>query len=158
MNITIRNLEAKDIDQLITLERKMADYHHSLRPNYWKSADDTNWDLRKSHRNEIINKDANLWLVAEVNNQIVGYMSAEIIPASPVKMYDKIGYIKNTYVIPEFRKKGIIKKGLQRISEWFNENNIKIVELNVDVNNKEGIEAWKHLGFEEQSKRMALEL
>ncbi len=97
-----------------------------------------------------------MWLVAEVNQKIVGYFSAEISPTKPVTSVPEIGRISNGFLLEEFRGKGIAKKAVEQFLAWFKQRGIKVAELTVDSRNIEGVRAWEGMGFKEYMKRMKM--
>jgi len=155
LKLKLRKATRKDIDALVMLQQELADYHHRIDPNYWSKA---NISFAKSFRNNILNKKigkrSTHAILVEFNNEPVGFFLAFFAEASPAIIYKKVGSINNGYVREEFRHSGIGKKAIGEIMNWFKKNDVKIVELGVDIQNEIGKKAWRKMGFEEYVLKM----
>lgn len=60
------------------------------------------------------------------------------------------GYLADMYVLPTYRRQGIGSKLFDSAQEWFRENGVRKVELNVLAKNTVGINFWKSKGFEDR--------
>lgn len=156
MNYTLRKITEQDISQIVELSGLLADYHHAL-DLYWKEGSETKNTFSEFVKSELEKPNA-LWLVAEVDQKIVGYFSAEITATKPIVSIPEIGHISNGFLLEEFRGKGIAKKALEQFITWFKERNIKVVELTVDSRNTDGVRVWEGLGFSEYMKRMKMNI
>lgn len=86
----------------------------------------------------------NLFLVAEVNHQIVGFSRCE---GSKLKRSShKVEF--GVCVLKEFWGYGIGKNLLQQSIHWADKHEIKKISLNVLESNKKAIELYKKCGFE----------
>jgi len=140
------------------MDRAVADHLHSV-DEYWKKGADIGGNDRISEmvRRAISSADES-WLVAESDGKLVGFFSAEIMPAIPVFEPERIGLISDAYLEEAFRGKGIAKEAVSQFLKWFRENGVKSAELNVATRNPEAMRAWEGLGFTEYLKKMRLEL
>ncbi|MCI0764932.1 GNAT family N-acetyltransferase [Bacillus sp. TL12] len=97
---------------------------------------------------EIIKKDTesprNLFLVAVVNDQIVGFSRCEGVYLK--RFSHKIEF--GVCVLKEFWGHGIGKNLLQKSISWADTNGIKKITLNVLEINEKAIKLYKKLGFE----------
>jgi len=156
MNYMLRTATKQDIPQIVKLSGLLADHHHAIDP-YWKPGSETKKMFDELIRKEIQKVNV-LWLVAEVDNNIIGYFSAEVIPAKPVVSAKEIGHISNAFLLDESRGKGIAKAATNQFFEWFKGKGVQVVEVTVDSRNTEGIRAWEGSGFKEYMKKMKLDL
>lgn len=84
----------------------------------------------------ILHKEATI-LVAVEEKQIVGFLIDEIMTCHlPISSVKKIGYITATYVIPDYRRKGIMKTLEGLAIDFFKKKDLKYVELNSLLENK----------------------
>lgn len=81
----------------------------------------------------------NGFLIAKINNQIVGY----IIGITK----KNIGTIVSIAVKKDYRKKGIGKKLLDSIIEYFKSKNVSLINLQVRIDNYEAISFYEKNGF-----------
>ena len=123
MEITLRRVQQKDLRRIHEIEKLSFKYPYSL--NYIKL---------------LLILSPELFYVAEVDNEIVGYVVGLI-------EYGNIGHIISIAVHPKWRRKGIGSKLLMKIEEEFKRRNIKIFVLEVEVNNKPAISLYEKHGY-----------
>jgi len=95
------------------------------------------------------NSKVNYWIVAIVNDDVVGFGHAFI------KSKD-IGMLEKVYVSKNFRHKGIGLKIAKELIRWLKKNKIKHIESGIYWNNKPSINFHKKLRFKPISLRMRL--
>lgn len=93
---------------------------------------------------------AGIWL-AEENSKIVGFV------ASDGNWFSKregkvVGAIHELVVLPEYRKKGIGKALVEKALEYFKSRGLEVAELWVGDENKQAMDFYKNLGFEEKDR------
>ncbi|PGK33861.1 GNAT family N-acetyltransferase [Bacillus anthracis] len=86
----------------------------------------------------------NLFLVAEVQNRIVGFSRCE--GANLKRLSHKVEF--GVCVLKEFWGYGMGKSLLQQSIHWADENEIKKISLQVLETNEKAIQLYKKLGFE----------
>lgn len=102
---------------------------------------------------DIRNAENSTLLVAEKDNELVGYLIAIGGKAQRNKhtVYLVIGISKN------YRRKGIGTKLFNRVEQWAANHNISRLELTVVTKNEEALSLYKKKGFEiEGTKRNSL--
>lgn len=87
---------------------------------------------------------ANIFLMSD-NSEQKGYVSLSVQP-----FIDKngIGYIESIYVKPEYRRQKLATKLINFSQEYFLEQNIYNIQLDVSKINEEAIKFYESLGFE----------
>lgn len=103
-------------------------------------------EVMKSNSNSTI-------LVAEINNELVGYLIAKGDNANRKRhsVYLVIG------ILTQYRGMGLGTKLFEELEEWANEHNIHRLELTVVTRNDAGVQLYKKAGFDiEGTKRHAL--
>lgn len=78
--------------------------------------------------------------VAIINDKIIGFVSAS------VNNYN-IGYIEDIFVKEEYRNMKIGSKLFCKILKWFDENEIRKIELHVSTGNESVLEFYAKFGF-----------
>lgn len=84
-------------------------------------------------------------IVAEDNNEIVGFTGAEL-------KSKRTAYMLKGYVEPSQRKKGVMRLMEAKLTELLKEKGVTKIDLKDDPNNTEGINTWKALGYESISE------
>jgi len=107
---------------------------------------DPKWILKN------INRENATVLVAELNGKIIGYALGWI--SQPWAYKGKRGYFCDCFVEKSYRGRGVGKKLIKAMIEWFKNNEVECVEADVYVNNPVSIKMLKSLGFKEVAKRL----
>lgn len=154
--IKLRKAKRADIDALVELEVLLAEYHHKIEPEYWKSPRTARGHFKKLLAKEMIKRDA-LILVVEAGGKIIGHFTGEIM--RPKAMKPKIiGHVGHGFLLEKYRGQGIAKKAVGILIKWFKRKGAKVAELSVDSRNVAGLHAWRSLGFKEFVKKMKMEI
>jgi GNAT superfamily N-acetyltransferase len=104
----------------------------------------------KNQLSELSNNPDTISLISIENNQIVGFLIGAIIPCRVpgfVSKIKKVGYLDEAYVLPAYRRKGILKAMEESALCFFRERNIKYVELNFFTANDAAKKSWEALGY-----------
>ncbi len=149
--MNIRIAIKSDLPVIIKMASSMIDYHHSLDAYYKPSEDYKN--LEETLTGELDDKDVAL-LVAEDNDQIVGYIRGVVEAAPEYIKPKKIGVVFDAFVENSAREGGIGKQLFEELKEWFATKKVKHLELSVDARNSAGIAFWKKLGFSDYKLRL----
>ncbi len=123
MEVMLRRAQQKDLRKIHQIEKLSFKYPYSL--NYIRL---------------LLILSPELFYVAEVDNEIVGYIVGLI-------EYENIGHIVSIAVHPKWRRRGIGSKLLMKIEEEFKKRNIKVFVLEVEVNNKPAISLYEKHGY-----------
>lgn len=150
--ITIRRADSKDLQNILSLTRKLWDYHVPLDP-LWRSGQQMKQHDRQWYRTKMRSKNFRVY-VAEHKDKIIGFFSGQIRPSSKALRYKYQGFINQAYLKPDYQGLGVGKKLLDEYITWFKSRKLNFVELHVDSRNIQGHKAWSKMGFKEYLKRM----
>lgn len=156
MDYILRKATEKDIPQIVELSGLLADHHHIL-DTFWSPGLATKPNFEEYLKDDL-GKSNTMWLVAESEEKLIGYFSAEIRTTKSYISVSGIGHLSSGFVLEKYRGKGIAKAAFEKFFEWFKENDLKVAELSVDSRNIDSVKAWESLGFIEYMKRMKLDL
>ncbi|MBW6451441.1 MAG: GNAT family N-acetyltransferase [DPANN group archaeon] len=95
----------------------------------------------KQNIKKAISDNNTLYLIAYEDNKPVGFCESYI--------KNDVGILSSTFIILEYRNKGIVKVLFNMVLNWFNTNNVKIIKTNVYSNNIIALTVWKSMGFKE---------
>ncbi len=125
--------------------------------NYHKDFDTLLQDVNPSKRNlkkefeEIINNQNTFFRFAKNNNQIVGYIYAEIQSIDEnEKGWSKIADLNSIFIKKEYRKRGFAKEMMNQFIKNMKEQNIYFIKSSSNVKNLASVEFHKQLGFQKQ--------
>jgi len=144
--VKIRRATPKDREAIAGLWRELMDLHRDLDPKGFALADDalTVWfdilDKRMTDEDCLL-------LVAEAEKAVVGFMKGSIAEDSPVLAHRRHGYVGETCVAEEWRRRGVGRRLYQRLVEWFRERGMKEIRLHISAFNPVSDSFWRALGF-----------
>ncbi|RJX28866.1 MAG: GNAT family N-acetyltransferase [Dethiobacter sp.] len=106
-----------------------------------------------------LEEDAKKVFVAVDEGKVVGFIAGEVIDCFlPISRVDKTGYIAGAYVMPSYRRKGILRHLEKMIQDFFKELGLKYAELHVLSLNNAGKTSWESMGYatfrEQMRKRL----
>ena len=120
----IRKMILEDVPQIAAIERLCfsAPWNENMIISSWESR-------------------LSCWLVAEVDNCVVGYVGSEAVLDSADMM--------NIAVAPEYRKRGIAEALIRALVKCLQKRDILFLLLEVRVSNMPAIALYNKLGFEQ---------
>ena len=151
--IKIRKAKLKDINSIVTLEKKLIDhsdkiiknsYPENLKDFYFNKSRD---EIAKKFIKNAIHSKNGLVIIAENNEKILGYLLITIRNNFSFFNLKKYGKLQTIYVKDEYRKMGISSKLMDEAIKWCIERGIKRISLDVLPNNFNAINIYKKWGF-----------
>jgi ribosomal protein S18 acetylase RimI-like enzyme len=137
-------------DELEPLYRALHQHHEPLRnftlPDGWPEA----------QRAMLTSEAETVLLVARTDDGVVAVLDG-LIRVHPITG-TRSGCINSAYVDPQWRRRGLTARMTERFQRWAVEHGATELSLGLDAANEVGIEAWRSLGFEAVSYRMARDL
>lgn len=153
--IKIKKASIDDIPELLKLWKEMMDYHSKLTKK--------RYDLSKNYKkimNEWFSKNLksnnSMTLKAVIGSKIIGYSLGFIKEIPHVFKDNKIAFISEAYVLPEYRKKDVMKKIVEEMKKFYRKKSFKDIELKVNSKNILAVKAWSKMGFKENFKLMSM--
>ncbi len=143
--IIIRKAKISDFQGIHNLIMQVHKLHVNKRNDIYKDVDPMNFE---EFRTELSNSN-NIYLIAELENDIVGICFSQIKEISNNKIMKnrKILHIENICVDENHQKNGIGKKLYEQIVELAKEKNIDNIELMVWGFNENAIKFYENLGM-----------
>ena len=136
-----------DINAVVELSYMVGKMHDDALPEYFnKTSKNEHLRIIKNMMND---KDACI-LVAKDEVNVIGF-ACLYVKKNEREGYkvNRVGYIYNLGVDEKYRRKGVGKKLLEKAIDYFKNNECEAVDLNVFMFNKEALEFYKSLGFDE---------
>jgi len=144
--VEVRDATKSDLRAVTNLWVELAEYHSELSDIFALS-----WDSRLRWSRYLASKFKEIstkLVVAEEDGKIVGFMLCLLSPNVPVYAERKVGVISDAFVLPERRKKGIMKLMFDHSVKWFKKNKVKSIQLGVAAVNPDALAVWSKMGFE----------
>jgi ribosomal protein S18 acetylase RimI-like enzyme len=154
----IRKATAKDIPAIIECSKEF----HTCGTALFNENERKLFKFKKNHIS-ILKKFLEKWIrsrkaqvfVAEVDEEIIGYMIATTNKLASVFEHGHEIYIEGIFVRELFRRKGVGKMLMREVEKWAKEKGIYSLGLNVHVRNKEAVSAYKKIGFFAHNYKMS---
>src|SRR5207302_9371064 len=93
-------------------------------------------------------------IVGEVNGEIVAFVAGRIRTLPPYFGAAPVGHISEVFVTEQHRSGGLGRRVLAAALEWFTQQQITRVELQVVAGNPDGIRFYRQLGWHEELLQM----
>jgi ribosomal protein S18 acetylase RimI-like enzyme len=141
--VVIREVKEDDLKSIAPLLTRFYRFNEEFDPA-WSTK-----ELSEEEIEEILKRRmsaGDLILVAEVEGRIVGFLRAEI-EENPFLENDKIVMIKELYVKPEFRRRGIARRLVDEASKLLRKFDAKILAAEFPTLNVVANDFYKKLGF-----------
>jgi ribosomal protein S18 acetylase RimI-like enzyme len=135
------------LPEIIGLWDEFARFHEPFDPRY-PMRDDIRSGYEVYLRKTMEEKDTRV-MVAQDNGKTVGFVMAMIRKYPPVWQRERHGFIEEIAVAADYRRKGTGSRLLKKIMDWFESENIDMIELTVASKNKVGYSFWKKHGFQD---------
>ena len=139
MKYTVRQATALDIDQIISLCIKLAEFEGKLIRKVPSRSEITARVL-----DEVLHDSSCAYFVAEDGPKIIGIVKVAHKESGAAK-------ISEAYVLEEYRNKGIMHALFERAVGWAVSRGLKFIYLTVVVGNDYAFNFWKKMGFEFES-------
>jgi len=125
----------------------MLDFHY-LRDGRFELAEDAD-ALFASHLEQALLRNDHRVAVALREAQVVGYVHTAVLENLEMFRIRRYGLLSDLAVAPEMRRQGIGMALWHAAQQWFSEQGISSVQLNVSEANPEAQEFWRACGFRE---------
>ena len=149
----IRKAKKEDIESIHKLDRESTKYHKKFDKDFYTISEKW-WKIKKDSQLKAIKSPTNFVLVAELDEKVVGYIWGYV----ETIMKNKIGKIQELIVTSKQRGKGIGKKLIKRMLDFFKERDCIVSEIEVFVENLPTIQVYEKAGFKKREYKMQLKL
>jgi ribosomal protein S18 acetylase RimI-like enzyme len=135
-SITIREMELEDLPSIFALGERL--FTSDLWPNLYRT-----WD--EDELVDMFSVDRETCLVADRDGTIVGFVLGSII--SKRRSAWIYGYVVWLAVHPRYRRRGLAQRLLERLTELFVREGVRIILTDTDANNTAAVEFFERQGF-----------
>ncbi len=145
LNSIIRQAKIKDIEGIVKLWKELMDFHLPF-DKYFEMREEAPVHFQRFLKDNIINDDR-IVVVAQINDEIVGYMMGIIAFNPPVFKLEKYGEITDACVSGIYRNQDLGLKLFKEIKRWFKDQDLTRIDINAAANNPISNKFWKKMGF-----------
>ncbi len=149
MEIVVREAVITDVEALIRCHNRFMEHHITGDKRFTlRAGAKEKW---REQISEWVGNPDTLVLVAENKTIVVGCAYTIIKSGALDFGPEKIGYICDVYVDPDYRRQGIAKRFLTTAQNWLQKRGITIIEASWSVHSTEAQKTWPSLGFKPMS-------
>ena len=150
----LRQATEEDLDKIGPLWQAL--YAHQAEHGMLLKLEDDAYQAWLQSMAPFLGRFANI-VVAEMDGKIVAFVAGRIRTLPPCFGSQTIGTISEVFVSAELRGGGIGRRLLNFAMEWFKEQGIDRVELQVVAGNPDGIRFYQQLGWHEELRQMVFD-
>lgn len=147
----IRRAKKSDIEDIIRLADQLRKTEAPLDKTKNIKEDSYLSDIYREKELKYISSRKKIFLVAEIDEKIIGYVNGYIVENSDIYYREPVAYLDCLCVDKVSRKQGIGKKLIDEFSSIVKKKGAKYVKLNAFENNTPAVNLYKKEGFEEYS-------
>lgn len=142
----VRQARLDDLSAIVELrlallrEYKDHPFYSRLRPN-------TRARALELYQNQLTSPLEAMFL-AERGDVVIGVLRCVDTATSPVLLPERYCYVSSVYVLPQERKKGVLRALLEAADRWCEERGLGEMRLHNSIFSGEARHAWKALGFD----------
>lgn len=152
----IRRAKAADRDNVVRLWMDLLRSQGEIDGRY-APADDAEVRWRNDF-DEWLDRDSRRLLVAVVDDQVRGFITAERWAPPPIFRLSLEVYVDELYVEPKFRRSGIGSSLISAIKQWAEELGAERIRAGVLASNEDGGAFWAAAGGEVMSVTFGIDL
>ena len=156
MQICITKAKPKDLPKVIPLWKEMILFHYQRDKAFQliNGAEKIFEDYLKSCLQDSEN---NILLLAEKDNNTIGYCFAKTSNRPPIFEKCSCGIITDISVTDKFRRTGVGRLLFKEAKEWFSKKEINLIQLDISAVNEVSRAFWERMGFKPYMITMSLE-
>ena len=142
--MNIRRANSNDLQTIAKLWWDMHDFNSKYDDRYYETI--TKEECIKYKFNflkDLIDNPNHLIWVTENENEIIGYVYVEIIERPPIFKYNRFAKVQEASIKRKYQQKGIFRKNFEVITKELINQNIKLAELEIDLDNPAQMAYWK---------------
>ena len=147
----IRTAKKSDIEDIIRLADQLRKTEAPLDKTKNIKEDSYLSDVYREKELKYISSRKKIFLVAEIDKKIIGYVNGYIVENSDIYYRDPVAYLDCLCVDKVSRKQGVGKQLIDEFSSIVKKKGAKYVKLNAFENNTPAVNLYKKEGFEEYS-------
>ena len=146
--ISIREAKIEDLEAIQNFNNKLCakenrEFDPTINPEFATT------ESGKEYFKESIESDTKIALVAEDNDEIIGYIVGGIEEVSDYRNITNICEVENMWVDEKYRSQGIGKQFMDKLEIWAREKGINRMRAITSYKNEKAIKFYKREGYSE---------
>jgi len=157
MKVTIKNATIYDLRKVQELNLKLFEKEYEE----YDPLLNLNWTFGKEgtkYYKDRVSKDDGCVLIAIVENEIVGYLCGGIKKAEAYRNLPIVAELENTFVLEDFRSKGVGKQLFDEFINWCKNKKVGKVRVEGSAQNERVIKFYRTNNFKDYTLVLELDL
>lgn len=142
----IRDAKPSDIDKLVELRLSLQRHLEVSNPMVWRITVQGAGSLKQGLE-EAMRDDQGRMVVATTNGEVIGFAHGQVSRRTDYRP-NAVGTISKIFVQKEFRGRGVGRRLVGGLCQYFRMKNVEDVTLRYVIGNREAEEFWNGLGFQ----------
>lgn len=148
MEVIIKTATINDLQKVQELNLKLFEKEHKEFDSLL-NLDWTFGEVGTKYYQDRISKDDDCVFVAIVDNKIVGYLCGGLTKAEDYRNLPIVAELESTFVLDEFRSKGIGKQLYNKFIEWCKTKNVGKLRVEASAQNELAIKFYRNNKFKD---------
>jgi ribosomal protein S18 acetylase RimI-like enzyme len=140
----VRRAEAKDIQEILKLNKKLFDFEQAFGKQY--NMDWTYSQVGKTYFDKRISDKNGICLVAEEEKKIIGYLMS-YVGKYPYRTDIWMAEIENMFVEESYRRKGVGRALVKALLKTLKERKVRRMKVEARCPNEQALQFYKAVGF-----------
>jgi ribosomal protein S18 acetylase RimI-like enzyme len=145
-NLIVRRATSSDVDTIVRLRLLLQEHVEDSNLLVWRITERGRRLLKQETGKDLSNRNICV-LLAEVGGETIGFAQGEVASRSDYTPRT-VGHISLLYVIRRFRRKGVGRRLVKELCEFYNPNKAEHLTVRYIIGNEEAEGFWTQLGFE----------
>lgn len=157
-NYILRLAERDDLDEIMRLYQQLMGLHEALDPRL--ALDGDGIEAFRDHLAGVLDSEYDRILVAEAPDGVglAGFIMGRLAQNPPVFRQPYYGYVTDMCVDARWRRRGIGRALFEALRQWFREQGLLTMQVNVAVRNPVSQAFWRAMGFTDFLDRLWQEI
>ena len=145
-NLTVRRAASSDVERIVELRLLSQEHAEKSNPLIWRITEEGKKFLKQKVESDLADSNIHV-LLAEADGKTIGFVQGEVTRRSD-HVPRSVGQVSLMYVVKQFRRKGVGRRLMKELCEFFSSNKAEDLTVRYVIGNKEAEGFWRKLGFE----------
>jgi GNAT superfamily N-acetyltransferase len=145
-DLVVRRAHLDDLDQIVEMRMALLREYHE-HPLYTDLRDDAPNRARELYYTQLLASDETIF-IAERAGRAIGLLRCVDAPGSPLLLPDRYCYISSVYVVPEERRRGVLRALFGAAERWCADRGLGEMRLHNSAAATTAAAVWRAFGFE----------
>lgn len=145
-SLLIRNAKSSDLEKLVELWLSLQQHAEKSNPLIWRITNEGKSLLRQKFEKALRNSNSRI-VVAEMSGEVMGFAYGQVLHRTDY-LPKSVGTIASIYVAKNFRRRGVGKRLVKKLCQFFIEEKVEQITLRYMIGNIEAEGFWSKLKFE----------